>query len=132
MTVQILDSLAFDDGTSGVILTPLGFGPGVVEEDNSADRLPLVWENSTALQRGYVAHWKIRDRALWLMSVHGRLRLATGQPVQAEWVTGEVRVGIGSPPDELYDAYMGIYARQIRLDIDEGLVASAWRVERML
>ncbi|MCW5653229.1 hypothetical protein [Hydrogenophaga sp.] len=132
MTVQILDTIAFDEKTSGVLLTPLGFDTQWVEEDRRVDRVPLLWEGSTALQRGYTAHWAVRERELWLVSVHGRFRLKHGQPVRAEWVSGELRIGLGAPPDELYDAYMGIYRSQIRLDIDEGLVAAAWRVERLL
>lgn len=132
MTIQVLDSITLWDGTPGVMLTPLGFGSGLVVNDDSPDRLVLVLEDSTALQRGYVAHWEIRGRELWLVAVHGRMRLAGGRPVPAEWVRGEIRVGIGSPPEELFDAYLANYDRQIRLVVDEGLVETAWRMERIL
>ncbi len=132
MTVQILDSIALWDGTRGVILTPLGFGAGVVEENDLPDRIALALEGSTALQRGYVAHWEIRGRELWLVAVHGRLRLTDGQPLPAEWVRGDLRIGIGSPPEKLHDAYFGNYQSQIRLEVDEGLVETAWRMERLL
>ena len=132
MTVQALDSITLWDGTHGVLVTPLGFGDDVVQCDDDPDRLLLALEGSTALQRGYMAHWAVRGRELWLQAVHGCLRLTGGRPLAAEWVSGEVYVGIGAPPDDLNDAYFGRYAKQIRLVIDEGLVESAWRLERLL
>lgn len=133
MTVQVLDSInLWDHQFTGVILTPLGFGNGVVEENTQPDRIVLMHEGTTALQRGYVAHWAVRGRELWLVAVHGRLRLRGGQPVLAEWVQAEMRVGIGSPPEELHDFYAGNYAQQIRLVVDEGLVESAWHMERLV
>lgn len=50
----------------------------------------------------------------------------------AKWVSGEVYVGIGAPPDDPNDACFARYAQQIRLVIQEGLVESAWRLERLL
>lgn len=132
MTVQVLDSITLWDGTHGVILTPLGFGDGVVQNNDLPNRPVLALEDSTALQRGYVAHWEVRGRELWLKAVHGRLRLTGGQPVAAEWVQGDLRVGIGAPPDDLHDAYFGNYAQQVRMVVDEGLVETAWRMERLL
>jgi len=132
MTVQALDTITLWDGTHGVILTPLGFGDGTVQCNDQPDRLPLVLEGSTALQRGYVAHWEVRGRELWLRAVHGRLRLSGGEPVAADWVHGDLRVGIGAPPDDLNDAYLGNYAHQVRIVVDDGLIESAWIMERVL
>jgi hypothetical protein len=132
MTVQVLDSITLWNGSHGVMLTPLGFGAGVVQDNDRPERVRLVQEDSTALQRGYIAHREIRGRALWLKAVHGRLCLTGGRPVAAEWVSGEVHVGIGTPPENLNDAYFARYAQQIRLVIEEGLVESAWRMERVL
>lgn len=132
MTVQVLDSITLWDGTHGVLVTPLGFDDVAVQCNELSDRVVLALEGSTALQRGYVAHWAIHGRELWLQAVHGRLRLTGGRPVAAHWVRGEVHVGIGSPPDDLNDAYFARYAQQIRLVIDEGLIESAWRMERVL
>lgn len=132
MTVQVHDSITLWDGSHGVLVTPLGFGNGVVQTNDLPDRVVLALEDSTALQRGYIAHWAMRGRELWLQAVHGRLRLTDSRPVAAEWVSGEVYVGIGSPPDDLNDAYFGRYAQQVRLVIWEGLVESAWRLERLL
>lgn len=133
MTVQVLDSInLWENQFNGVILTPLGFGDGVVDENRQIDRPVLMHEGSTALQRGYVAHWEVRARELWLVAVHGRLHLTGGQPVPAEWVRAEVRVGIGPPPEELHDLYAANYAQQIRLVVDEGLIESAWFMERLL
>jgi len=70
MTVQVLDSIALWDGTPGVILTPLGFGVSVVEDND--------------------------------------------------------------PPEALHDACFGNYPSQVRLGVDEGLVETAWRMERLL
>ena len=130
MTVQVLDTITLWDGTRGVILTPLGFGDGVVQTSDLRVRLAL--EDSSALQRGYVAHWEVRGRELWLSAVDGRLRLTGGRPVAAEWVRGDLRVGIGHPPEDLTDAYLGNYVQQIRMMVDEGLIESAWRMERLL
>lgn len=131
MTVQVLDSFRFDVETHGVLLTPIGFAPSIVESNDRPDRLRLPLEGSTALGRGYIAHWAIRHRVLWLMSVHGCLRLVAGQPAPAEWVSAELRIGIGPAPDDLFDAYSANYACQIRLVVYEGLVESAWRMERL-
>lgn len=132
MTVQVLDSITLWDGSQGVLVTPLGFGSGAVQRNDQPERVVLALEDSTALQRGYIAHWEVRGRELWLQAVHGRMRLTGGRPVAADWVSGEVYVGIGAPPDDLNDAYFGRYSQQIRLVIDEGLVESAWRLERLL
>jgi hypothetical protein len=131
VTIQVLDSFCFDIETQGVLLTPLGFPPSIVEANDRPDRLRLSLEGSTALARGYIAHWAIRDRVLWLMAVHGCMRLVMGRPVPAEWVNAELRIGIGPAPEDLVDAYSANYARQIRLVVYEGLVESAWRMERL-
>ncbi len=131
VTVQALDSFCFDVETHGVLLTPLGFASSIVESNDRPDRPRLPLEGSTALARGYIAHWAIRDRVLWLMAVHGCLRLVAGQPVPAEWVSAELRIGTGPAPDDLSDAYSANYACQIRLVVYEGLVESAWRMERL-
>jgi hypothetical protein len=128
VTRQALDSFCFDVETDGVLLTPLGFASSIVE---SNDRLLWPLEGSTAFARGYIAHWAIRDRVLWLMAVHGCVRLVAGQPVPAEWVSAELRIGIGPAPDDLFDAYSVDYACQIRLVVYEGLAESAGRMERM-
>lgn len=122
MTVQVHDSITLWDGSHGVLVTPLGFGGGAVQPKDQPDRVVLVLEDSTSLQRGYIAHWEVRGRELWLHSIHGRMRLTGGRPIAADWVSGEVYVGIGTPPDDLADAYFGRYASQIRLVIDDGLI----------
>ena len=132
MTAQVPDTITLWDGTRGVLLTHPGFGSGVVQTNELPGRMRSVLEDTTALGRGYVAHWEVRGRELWLCAIDGSLRLAAGRPLMAEWVSAEVRVGIGEPPEDLLDLEMGRYATEVRMVVDEGFVESAWRIERVL
>ena len=132
MTAQVPDTITLWDGTRGALLNHPGFGSGVVQTNELPGRLRLVLEDTTALGRGYVAHWQVRGRELWLCGIDGSLRLAAGCPLMAEWVSTEVRVGIGQPPESPLDLETGNHAVQVRMVVDEGVVESAWRIERVL
>ena len=91
---------------------------------------------STALWRGYIATWEIRDDALWLISLEAdvndneTVRPAAFQdicrkwkpPVRASWFTGDLRCPEGGLLSYAHHGFASIYERDRMIWIERGQV----------
>lgn len=87
----------------------------------------------TALWRGYVGTWEIRDGRLYLVGVSGSLQdgrqatletLFPGFPerVFAHWYTGILRVPEGTCLQYVHFAFESVYERDRLIDVEQGVV----------
>lgn len=98
-----------------------------------AESWPDFAYNSTALWRGYVGTWEIRDDRLYLIALLGLLSdgsettLATIFPdfpdrVFAHWYSGTLRIPEGKQLKYVHMGYGSTYERDFFIDIDKGVV----------
>ena len=80
---------------------------------------------STACWRLYVAWWRIRDDALFLAGFTGRYALAEGEPLLAEWFSGEIRLSPLEAETYAHTRYVTRIEREILLQVENGRVISA-------
>jgi len=89
----------------------------------------------TALWRGYVGTWEIRDGHLYLIGLSGTLKdgtqanLATVFPdfperVFAHWYSGQLRVPQGKQLEYVHMGYASTYEEDLLIEIEKGVVVS--------
>jgi len=89
--------------------------------------------NCTALWRGYVGTWEIRDGRLYLIGLAGTLKdgaeanVATFFPnypdrVFAHWYSGKLRVPQGKLLEYVHMGYGSTYERDLVISIEKGVV----------
>lgn len=140
MTAQVLDSITVEGVRSGLASTPLG-----VWLDAHPDHARFVSPH-TANWRGYVADWSVRDDTLWLDGVHGWVPLAhdsagspeevdlerlgdANLPVEATWVSGELRVVQGEIIAYVHGGFGSTWEIEIVLSVDQGRIIDRRRVD---
>jgi hypothetical protein len=125
MTAQAHEQLILDGRhTSMAFCPPLPDGhprliPATPESITYSDRDVT---NSSGCWRGYVGTWEIRDERLFLIGLVGRVRLVGGDPLFAEWVTGVLRVPLGSLLLYVHMGFGSIYEGELHIRIVRGLV----------
>jgi hypothetical protein len=127
MTAQIAENLYFEGQKLPMCANPLSdyfFLSGVKRAFES---------NCTALWRGYVGTWEIRNNRLYLIALHGTLmdgseaNLATFFPdfpdrVFAHWYTGTLRVPQGKQLEYVHMGYASVHERDLFIEIEKGIV----------
>jgi hypothetical protein len=130
MTAQIAERLTYQGQAWSLCANPLDdyFAMG-------GERPPFQW-NCTALWRGYVGQWEIRDDRLYLLALHGTLKdgasasLATVFPdfpdrVFAHWYSGTLRIPQGRRLQYVHMGYGSTYERDLLLEIERGVVVAS-------
>ena len=127
MTAQIGEELHYEGRVVTMCTEPLGdyfvFGGARPEFDF----------NCTALWRGYVGTWEIREGRLYLVRLSGTLKdgghanLATIFPgfperVFAHWYTGALRIPEGKMIEYIHMGYASTYERDLMIQIEKGVV----------
>ena len=87
-------------------------------DDDSSHRI----RNSTACWRGYQGTWEIRDDRFYLVSIKGQYRLASPQPVLADWFTGVLRIPQRELLEYVHMGFGSVYERELHIKIEQGLV----------
>ena len=96
---------------------------------------PQFQPDCTALVRGYVGFWEIKDGQLWLVAIEGKLKdgadchlsslfPASSGPVLADWFSGTLRIIQGELLEYVHSGFMSIYERDLLIEIDRGRVVS--------
>jgi len=127
MTAQIGETLHYDGREHTMCSEPLGdyFALG--------GEKPAFLENCTALWRGYIGTWEIRDGRLYLVNIDARLQDGTkvtladlfpGFPerVFAHWYSGTLRLPDGKQLLYVHMGYSSKYERDILVRIEKGVV----------
>ena len=127
MTAQVAEILHYDGQKQSMCSEPLGAYFALAKVEMSFD-VP-----SSALFRGYVGEWEIRENRLYLIGLTARLRtgsevnLATLFPdfpgrVFAHWFSGRLRVPQGKLIKYVHMAYASTYENDLFIDVTMGVV----------
>ncbi|MCW8331981.1 hypothetical protein MD588_24620 [Photobacterium sp. SDRW27] len=81
---------------------------------------------STACWRNYIATWEIREQQLFLAQLEGKYRLVDGEPLVANWFTGEFEL----PQGELIDCNVELgfqlkYTKAVTLKFVSGVLVES-------
>lgn len=98
---------------------------------------PAFQATSTALWRGYMGTWEIREGRLYLIGLEGELTdgspatLATVFPafpdrVFAHWFNGCLRLPRGKRLKYVHQGYNSIYEEDLLIDVVRGVVQREW------
>lgn len=125
MTAQIHERLIYEGSETTMSFCPaLPAHPRIVEVDRAthpveeADRFCY----STACWRRYQGTWEIAGGRFSLVGLRGRYRLVGNGPLFAEWFSGVIRIPQGSMLLYVHMGFGSVYARELHLRIDNGLV----------
>lgn len=105
-------------------------------------RRPDFAPSSSALWRGYVATWEIRDASLWLLDLEGWMRQgeevvaaslvnalpSLKPPVKATWFTGMLRCPEGAMVTYRHAGYASDFERDRNISVSAGSVDGEWLV----
>lgn len=127
MTAQISEKLNYEGRDLSMCSEPLS------DYFTLAGINPGFQDNCTALWRGYVGSWEIRDGRLYLIELSGTLEdgteatLATFFPdfpgrVFAHWFSGRVRVPQGKILEYVHMGYASTYESDLLISIEKGVV----------
>jgi hypothetical protein len=125
MTAQLPEKLLLD----GEVLTLCGEPLADFLALNGAP--PAFAINCTALWRGYIGTWEIRDARLFLIDIKGKYQDGTPaslerlfpsqlQRVFARWFTGTLRCPRGGQLEYIHMGYASVYEEDLLLHIEQG------------
>ena len=81
------------------------------------------YTKSTALYRGYVATWEIKDNMLYLINLSSsNYELTKKTPIFADWINTQLMFGTGSKKFSTSYVHLHEYETNIHITIEEGVV----------
>ena len=127
MTAQIGETLHYEGRKVLICSNPLA------SYFMLADINPEFELNCTALWRGYIGTWEIRDGRLYLIGLSGSLKNGTNvdmaiffpdypDRVFAHWYSGKLRVPQGKLLEYKHMGYGSVYEADLFIDIKKGVV----------
>lgn len=129
MTAQIAEKLRYEGRGLSMCSEPLStfFALGGYQ--------PNFESNCTALWRGYVGEWEVKDNRLYMIGLSGVLEdgseasLETVFPgfpdrVFAHWYSGRVRIPEGKVLEYVHMGYGSTYESDLMINIEKGVVVS--------
>ena len=130
MTAQIAERLIYDGRERSMCSEPLGDYFAFGGEN------PDFQSNCTALWRGYVGTWEIKNDRLYITALNGLLKggaqanletVFPGYPdrVFAHWYSGVLRIPEGQMLDYVHMGYGSTYERDVIVVIDKGMVTGS-------
>lgn len=131
MTAQIPERLHYQGWEGGMRAEPLELYLAM------GGTLPAFRAPHTGLGRGYLGHWRIRRRHLYLESISGTLRdgsqaclaaLFPGYPdrVFAHWYSGTLRPPRGKVLAYVHAGHASVHERDVMLEVERGVLRHAW------
>jgi hypothetical protein len=137
-TAQLPDKLIYEGKTVGIYSEPL-------EQYFSKDRpKPIEWMRMTctALWRGYLATWEIKDDKLYLVKIVrngcdedapalplSKLFPGAKGPVFATWYTGTLVIPQGKVLKYVHMGYQSIYETELHLRIKDGILVGKQMID---
>jgi len=129
MTAQIAESLLFEGRTVSMCTEPLN------DYFLLSGKHPLFESNSSAVWRGYIGSWEIKDLRLYLVGLEGVLEDGTDvtlgtlftdfpERVFAHWYSGTIRIPQGKQLQYVHMGYSSTFERDLFLEVDQGIVTS--------
>ena len=130
MTIQAGDILSYNGEKTTIVTEPLK--PYL----ESRSDISFIFK-STALVRGYIGTWKIKNKKLFLVSLIGFIEnnekvdlnylFPNKKEVFADWFSGEIRIPEGDLLKKIKTGYSSVYARDRLLNFNKGI----WISERV-
>lgn len=126
MTAQIHELLILDGKeTSLAFYPPIPTShPRIIthHSDYTGDDEP-DWElMTTACWRRYQGTWEIKDSRFYLVRLRGRFRLANGEPLLADWFSGDLRIPEAVMVRQIQTGINSVDERHILIEIENGVV----------
>ncbi len=129
MTAQMSEILHYQGQKLSMMGSPLG------EYFSLSGYWPSFRAQSTALWRGYVGTWEVREGRLYLIAIRAQLADGTtvtletlfpGYPdrVFAHWFTGELRVPQGRVINYVHQGYQTQFQADLFLHLEKGVLVS--------
>ena len=130
MTAQMSETLHYEGQKLSMMDNPLD------EYLSLSGYWPPFRAQSTALWRGYVGTWEVREGRLYLIAIRAQLEDGTtvtletlfpGYPdrVFAHWFTGELRVPQGRVINYVHQGYQTQFQADLFLRLEKGVLVSA-------
>ena len=130
MTAQIAEKLNYEGRKLSMCSEPLRafFALGGYQ--------PAFQSNSSALWRGYVGEWDIKDKRFYMIGLRGVLVDGTDASLEsvfpgfpdrvfAHWYSGTIRIPQGKILEYVHMGYGSTYESDLMIDIEKGVVVSA-------
>jgi len=129
VTAQMSEVLHYEGQKLSMVGSPLG------EYFSLSGYWPPFQEQSTALWRGYVGTWEVREGRLYLIGIRAQLEDGTpvtletlfpGYPdrVFAHWFTGDLRVPQGRMTKYVHQGFQTQYQADLFLHVEKGVLVS--------
>lgn len=129
MTAQVSEVLHYEGQKLAMMDNPLG------DYFSLRGHWPRFQGPSTALWRGYVGTWEVREGRLYLIGIRAQLEDGTtvtletlfpGYPerVFAHWFTGKLRVPQGRMTKYVHQGYQTQYQADLFLHVEKGVLVS--------
>jgi hypothetical protein len=129
VTAQMSETLLYEGQKLSMMGSPLG------EYFSLSGYWPPFRAQSTALWRGYVGTWEVREGRLYLIAIRAQLEDGTtvtletlfpGYPdrVFAHWFTGELRVPQGRVINYVHQGYQTQFQADLFLYLEKGMLIS--------
>lgn len=129
MTAQIHERLILDgEETSMAFCPPLPDGHPRIYEP-SPDDVEGGILRSTACWRGYQGTWEIKEGRFYLVGLRGRFQLRDGDPIQADWFSGVLRVPLGKQLQYVHMGFGTVYEKEVHIKIENGVVAGTRTID---
>jgi hypothetical protein len=128
VTAQIHERLIYEGSEATMSFCPeLPAHPRIEEIDRTADPIEEAERfcYSTACWRRYQGTWEIAGGRFSLVGLVGRYRLLGDAPLFAEWFSGVIRIPRGSMLLYVHMGFGSVYARELHLRIENGLVVES-------
>ena len=130
MTAQLHELLILDGETTSMTFCPHfpTDHPRIVqaeEIDNRSEGFDfgdVLILSSTACWRGYQGMWEIRDSHFYLRTLRGCWRVTDGDPLQANWFSGVLRIPRGEQLAYVHMGFGSVYEQELHIRIDQGRV----------
>lgn len=127
MTIQAGDILSYNGEKTTIATEPLK--PYL---ETSSD-VSFIFK-STALVRGYIGTWKIKNKKLYLLSLVGFIEnnekvdlkylFPNKTKVFADWFSGDIRIPEGDLLQKINIGYASVFARDRILNFNKGILIS--------
>ena len=127
MTLQARDILSYNGEKTTIATEPLK--PYL---ENRSD-ISFIFK-STALVRGYIATWKIKNKKLYLVSLIGFIEnnekvdlnylFPNKKEVFADWFSGQIRIPEGNLLKKIRIGYASVFERDKILKFNKGICIS--------
>jgi hypothetical protein len=86
---------------------------------------------STMWRRRYAGTWEIKNNKFYLVGVDGKYVMSPGNPIFADWVSDTLIITQGQCLDYCHSGFGGIFERELRITIIDGIVTDSRVVEAM-